>query len=269
MSAPTPSTRPNTLTALPCRVHAVLFDFAGTLFDDRALRDVHLQQLRFVADAAGVTADDQQLRAAYRTGMGVGFRTVAIRPAYLHRTLFGAAFSAMAEALGGHIDAATEREAVDRQYRATIQFAELRPGCLTTLAALRSAGIHVQIVSNIDDEQMLPMIERLGLGDVIDAATSSESAHSCKPDPAIYRFALDKAGVEPGSALFVGDSIGHDIIGPGTIGLHTAWLAPRSDADPGDARPDAVIESLTDVLTLVGLTGQPGLAAPSSGETPR
>jgi len=235
---------------------AVFFDFAGTLFDDRELRDVHLQQLRFVAAAAGAGAeaiDDTALRAAYRTGMGVAYRTVAMQPAYLHRTLFAAAFTAMAEALGGRIDDATAQHAVDRQYRATIEAAVLRPDCLDTLGALRAAGIHVQIVSNIDDEQLRPMIERLGLSAAIDAATSSESARSCKPDPVIYQLALSKAGVEPARSLFVGDSVGHDVTGPAALGMRTAWLAPRPGADPGEARPGAVIHNLGEVLDLLAV----------------
>jgi len=232
---------------------AVFFDFAGTLFDDRELRDVHLQQLRFVAAAAGLanaSGDDAALRAAYRTGMGVAYRAVAMQPAYTHRTLFAAAFTAMAEALGGHIDEPTAQAAVDRQYRVTIDAAVLRPDCLDTLGALRAEGIHVQIVSNIDDEQLAPMIDRLGLDRVIDAATSSESARSCKPDPLIYRLALSKAGAEPELSLFVGDSIGHDVSGPAALGMRTAWLAPRPGADPGDGRPDAVIHNLAEVLDL-------------------
>ena len=235
-------------------VTATLFDFAGTLFDDRDLRDVHLQQLRFVAGAAGITgASDDQLRDAYRRGMGVGYRAVATKPSYQHRTLFAAAFSAMAGALGGRIDEAAAQEAVDRQYRATIDHATLRPDCLATLAALRASSIHVGIVSNIDDEQFEPMLDRLGLREVIDTATSSESAGSCKPDPAIYRFALSKAGVDAREALFVGDSLGHDVAGPARVGMRAAWLAPRLDADRGDARPDAVITTLAEVLDLVGL----------------
>ena len=232
---------------------AVFFDFAGTLFDDRDLRDVHLQQLRFVAAAAGADGSDSALRAAYRTGMGVAYRAVATQPAYLHRTLFAAAFTAMAEALGGQIDEATAQHAVDRQYRATIDEAVLRPDCLPTVETLRKAGIHVQIVSNIDDEQLQPMLDRLGLHRVIDTATSSQAARSCKPDPVIYQLALSKAGVEPEQALFVGDSLGHDITGPAALGLRTAWLTPRGAADPGEARPDAVIHALGEVLDLVSI----------------
>jgi HAD superfamily hydrolase (TIGR01509 family) len=234
-------------------IAAVFFDFAGTLFSDRDLREVHLHQLRFVAAAAGVDTSDAELRAAYRQGMGVAYRAMARRPGYRHRALFGAAFRAMADALGGTIDEATAQEAVDRQYRATIDGAVLRPDCLGTVAALRHASIHVQIVSNIDDEQLDPMLDRLGLIDVIDAATSSEQAGSCKPDPAIYRIALGKAGIEPSQGLFVGDSMRHDVEGPASIGMHTAWLAPDAAADPGDMHPDAVIHALGDVLEIVGV----------------
>jgi putative hydrolase of the HAD superfamily len=235
------------------RIDAVFFDFAGTLFDDRDLREVHLRQLRFVGAAADVDASDVELRAAYREGMGAAYRTVANRPAYEHRALFSAAFVAMADALGGRIDEATALQAVDRQYRATIDAAVLRPDSLSTLAALRQASIHVQIVSNIDDEQLEPMLDRLGLRDVIDAATSSEQAGSCKPDPTIYRIALAKAGVEPSRGLFVGDSLRHDVAGPASIGMHTAWLAPDAEADPGEVHADVVIHALGEVLEIVGV----------------
>ena len=239
---------------------AVFFDFAGTLWSDRALREVHLAQLRFVAEAAGVEPRDEELRAAYRSGMGVAYREVATQPAYLHRTLFAAAFRGTAVALGGVIDAATAEQAVDRQYAATIDAAVLRPDALETLRELRRQSLHVQVVSNIDDEQLEPMLERLGLRDVINAATSSEAARSCKPDPGIYHTALAKAGCEPAQVLFVGDSVRHDVEGPAAMGMRSAWLAidapagTGSDASAGrdEANPDYVIEALGEVLGIVG-----------------
>ena len=238
-------------------IEAVCFDFAGTLFSDRDLRDVHLLQLRFVADATGTPASDEELRAAYVRGMGQGARTFTAQPSYRHRDLFAAAFRATAAELGGEIDETTAQEAVDRQYRATIEHAELRPDCLATLSALRAAAVHVQIVSNIDDEQLDPMVDRLGLRDLMDAVTSSEQAGSCKPDPAIYQLALGKAGVEPSRALFVGDSLRHDVVGPAAVGMRTAWLVTRPGADPGDAHPDHVIGALGGVLDIAGVAVSP------------
>ena len=238
-------------------MRAVFFDFAGTLFDDRALRDAHLRQLRFVADAVGSDATDGELRVAYRRGMGVAYRAVAVQPSYAHRTLFAAAFSATAVDLGGAIDAATAQQAVDRQYRATIDEAELRPDCLDTLATLRRASMHVQLVSNIDNEQLQPMLDRLGLRTALDAWTSSDEAGSCKPDPAIFRLALAKADVTPDQALFVGDSLRHDVVGAAALGMHTAWLAPRPSTNPSGSRPDAVIHALRDVLDLAHVGAAP------------
>jgi putative hydrolase of the HAD superfamily len=229
---------------------AVFFDFAGTLFSDRELRGVHLAQLRFVADAVGVQLPDSELRAAYRAGMGVAYRSVASAPSYLHSDLFRAAFVAMAELLGGTLDAAAADEALQRQYAATVAGARLRADCLDTLARLRADGLYLQIVSNIDDELMHPLAERLGLRGAFDVLTSSEEAGSCKPDPAIYRYALAKVGLDPEQVLFVGDSTVHDIEGPAAAGMRTAWLvadAKRGEADP---RPDYVIETLGQLVEI-------------------
>ena len=239
---------------------AVFFDFAGTLWSDRALRDVHLAQLRFVAEAAGLDGSDMELRAAYRAGMGVAYREVATQPSYLHRTLFATAFRGTAVALGGEIDAATAQQAVDRQYAATVDAAVLRPDALDTLRELRRQSLHVQVVSNIDEEQLEPMLDRLALRDVIDGATSSEAARSCKPDPGIFRTALAKAGCGPAQVLFVGDSLRHDVEGPAAMGMRSAWLAIDAPAGRGgdvlggrgEAYPDFVIEALGDVLGIVG-----------------
>jgi 2-haloalkanoic acid dehalogenase type II len=232
-------------------VRAVLFDFAGTLFSARDLRDVHLGQLRAVADAVGVDPTDEELRAAYREGMGVGYRAVATRPSYLHRELFARSYAATAEALGGSLDAAACDALVDRQYAATLEATRLRPDCLDTLGALRARGLRTQIVSNIDDEQLDGLVERLGLRAVLDTWTSSESAKSCKPDPRIYQVALDAAGCDATAALFVGDTVDHDIAGPRSLGMRTALLI--ADARPGAPHGDAdfVIERLGQVVDLV------------------
>ncbi len=248
-------------------IDAVCFDFAGTLFDDRDLRSVHLQQLRFVASQAGAPeATDQELRAAYRQGMGRSFRAIGERTTYLHRELFAGAFAGMATVLGGSIDEATAQEAVDRQYRATIDHAALRPDAVATLQALRDLGCHVQIVSNIDEEQLAPMVERFGLAALVDAAISSEAAGCCKPDPRIFELALANAGTAAARTLFVGDSPGHDVAGPAAVGMRTAWLDAHGKGDPGPVPPDHTIHSLSQVPTLLQQSGaeneRPGVHSP-------
>jgi len=229
---------------------AAFFDFAGTLFSDRSLREVHLRQLRFVGETIGVTASDDELRANYRHGMGVAYRSIAMRPYYRHRELFGEAFAAMARSLGGELTDEQVSAAVDRQYKATIDNVELRADCLDTLRSLRERGLYVQIVSNIDDEQLDGLVARLGLAGAVDASVSSESAQSCKPDPGIYHWALRNAGCEPTEVLFVGDSVDHDIVGPASLGMSTALLVADRPA-PAHASSDFVIERLGQVVEIV------------------
>jgi len=242
---------------------AVFFDFADTLFSSRDLRDAQLAQLRAVADAVGVHSTDKELRSAYRQGMGVGYRAVAGRPAYLHRELFARAYAAMAEALGGELDEAACGALVDRQYAATLEAARLRPDCLDTLRALRARGIRTQIVSNIDDEQLDGLVARLGLEAVVDTWISSESAGSCKPDARIYQVALAAARCDAEEVLFVGDTVEHDIVGPRALGMRTALLVadarPGADALEHGGAPEAggadfVIARLGQVVELVDRT---------------
>ncbi|HLM19483.1 MAG TPA: HAD-IA family hydrolase [Acidimicrobiia bacterium] len=239
------------MTAPVARMRAVFFDFAGTLFSARDLRASHLAQLRAVADAVGVEPSDDDLRAAYRHGVGVAYRAIATQPYYLHRELFSRSFAGMADALGGSLDDAACDALVDRQYASTLEATTLRPDCLDTLTALRARGIRVQIVSNIDDEQLDGLVATLGLDAVVDTWTSSESARSCKPDARIYQVALAAAGCEPTEVLFVGDTVDHDVVGPRAQGLRSALLVADARPDAPDGGADFVIERLGELIDLV------------------
>jgi putative hydrolase of the HAD superfamily len=75
------------------------------------------------------------------------------------------------------------------------------PGALETVTALRARGLALAVVSNWDET--LP--ERLSAFPV-DTVVSSAEAGAPKPDPAIFRLALERLGVRPERALHVGDS---------------------------------------------------------------
>jgi HAD superfamily hydrolase (TIGR01509 family) len=232
---------------------AVLFDFAGTLWSDRALRDTHLRTLEQVATRAGVRAEARALRRAYLEGLGAAATSYLSEPYYLHRELFRAGFRTFVRLLGGDADDAICDWAVEEQYRATLADARLRDDCLETLAALRGRGLHVGLVSNIDDEQLLPMLAASGLDRALDAWTSSEEAGSCKPHPRIFEVALAKAGCTAAEALFVGDTPSADVVGARGVGMRSALIVEPGREAPelgGPARPDHLIRTLGDVLAL-------------------
>jgi putative hydrolase of the HAD superfamily len=73
-----------------------------------------------------------------------------------------------------------------------------------------------------------------------------------KPDPAIFRFALEKLGVEADAAWHVGDNPRSDVGGAREAGLTAVWLnragAQWPEAGP---RPEHEIRSLSELVSLL------------------
>jgi putative hydrolase of the HAD superfamily len=68
-----------------------------------------------------------------------------------------------------------------------------------------------------------------------------------KPDPAIWRMAIEASGCRPEEMLVVGDSIKNDILPAQSLGCATAWLTREATEEYGGC----VIRSLSDLLKEV------------------
>jgi HAD superfamily hydrolase (TIGR01509 family) len=229
---------------------AVFFDFGGTLFSYGALRDAFDGFLAETARRHGIEASPAELRRAYRTTMARAFAEFVARPFYLHRELFASAHRGFLVELGGRPGPDAGDSFYTGQSALGLARVEVRADARETLEALRVRGLHLSIVSNIDDDQFRPLFERLALADLFDAVTTSEEARSCKPDPGIFRLALAKAGnPRPEEVVFVGDSPVHDVAGAATLGMRTVLIG---SAERGEGpKPDHVIASLRELIGIV------------------
>ncbi|HKT60325.1 MAG TPA: HAD-IA family hydrolase, partial [Gemmatimonadales bacterium] len=108
------------------------------------------------------------------------------------------------------------------------------------LARLRHAGLKLGIVSN-SDGRVEEALVAAGLRPYFDVVVDSTLAGVEKPDPAIFRAALDALGVAAAEALYVGDLYEVDVVGANAAGIPAVLLAP-----PGAPRPlgCAVVGSL-------------------------
>jgi 2-haloalkanoic acid dehalogenase type II len=232
------------------RHRAVFFDLGGTLFSYASINAHFDRLLEEMARGRGVEAPAEELRRAYRVAMGTTMASWASRPYYLHRDLFSEAHVQFLRSLG--VAATVDDADVRFSERRVLGEPEVvpRPDAAGTLAALRARGLHVSIVSNIDDDQLAAVWGRLGLGDHVDAITTSEEARSCKPDPRIFRVALEKAGgPPPESVVFVGDSPWHDVAGANALGMTSVLIGgPPPEGAPA---PHHVIGSLGELLAIV------------------
>ena len=76
---------------------------------------------------------------------------------------------------------------------------------LPVLAALRSAGVPVVVVSNIGFD-VRPVTRALGIDPLVDAYALSYEVGHCKPEPEIFRAACAMVGADPREAVMVGDT---------------------------------------------------------------
>ena len=122
------------------------------------------------------------------------------------------------------------------------------------LDSLRARGLKTGLVSNAFDPGWLLHndLERMRLAERLDVAVFSSEVGKRKPHPAIFEAALERLGVEPERALFVGDRRFEDIRGAKEAGMTTVlayWF--RADEDERGLDPDYEAFTQMDVLNVV------------------
>lgn len=105
------------------------------------------------------------------------------------------------------------------------------------------------VVANSDIEPMDMAIAYAQLD--LQAVITSEDAKSYKPDQGIFQYALKAMGIQPGEALFIGDSIHYDIQPAQTAGMYTAWIN-RTGRPLGDrCLPDVTCDNLQQLKGMI------------------
>jgi FMN phosphatase YigB (HAD superfamily) len=95
-----------------------------------------------------------------------------------------------------------------------------------------------------------------GLAPLFAVMTDSRQVGAEKPDPAIFRAALETLGAEPETSLFIGDSLRRDCEGARRAGMAFIWIAPE-DVQAAAARTDppgsilAAVTKLPDLLNVL------------------
>ena len=118
------------------------------------------------------------------------------------------------------------------------------------LAGLNERGVPWGIVTNGTPNQHVKC-RKAGLAALAPFVIVSEEAGYAKPDPRIFRDALEATGLTaPKDVMFVGDNPAHDIDGAKRFGMKAAWLR-RGRQYPADLQPpDHTIDHITEVWDI-------------------
>jgi 2-haloacid dehalogenase len=140
-------------------------------------------------------------------------------------------------------------------YRTLDAYPEV-PGMLRTL---RAQGISRAVLSNGGQTMLTDAFQAAGIGDLLDAILSVESARVYKPDPRVYRLATDRFGLPATQIAFV-SSNPWDAFGAREFGFRVFWINRTSQ--PDEYGLQASVTQLRDLTELPDLNRNPPLEAP-------
>lgn len=115
------------------------------------------------------------------------------------------------------------------------------------LEALSERGYRLALISNFE-EWLQRMLVELEIHERFAPTVISGLEGVEKPDPAIYRIAVERAGIDPSRGLHVGDSPKLDIEPARSVGLH-AVLIDRFGVYPDAGTP--TVQSLEELPALI------------------
>lgn len=132
-----------------------------------------------------------------------------------------------------------------------------RPETSTAIAALHAHGFRLGVISNITSRCLVPYkLAEYGIQKYFEVVLCSCETGWRKPNPRIFREMTQRLKLDPSECAYVGDTISRDVIGAHRAGYRLAiqiksFLTAHSDRTTDVEPPDAVVESLTQVLDVV------------------
>jgi putative hydrolase of the HAD superfamily len=111
------------------------------------------------------------------------------------------------------------------------------------LAALRERGAAIVVVSNWD-VSLHDVLERTDLRRLVDGVVTSAEFGAAKPDPRIFRRALEIAGATPAEAVHAGDDVEADVAGARAAGIAAVLVARDGAPAPDGVRAVRTLDGL-------------------------
>jgi beta-phosphoglucomutase len=171
------------------RFKAVIFDLDGVITDTAHYHYLAWKQL---AESEGVPFDqafNENLKGVDRMGS-------------LQLILAG---SSKRYSLEQKLALADSKNRHYQQLISTMTAADLLPGAVEALAAVRAAGLKIGLASV--SKNAFTVLERLGIGERFDYVVDAARIRNSKPDPEIFLNAADTLGVAPADCLGVEDAV--------------------------------------------------------------
>jgi putative hydrolase of the HAD superfamily len=125
---------------------------------------------------------------------------------------------------------------------------------IETVEWLRASGCRLALLTNGSAQMQRKKIDRFALASHFDIILIEGEVGFGKPDPRVYKRALELLDVAPGDTWMVGDNLDWDVAEPQRQGIYGIWIDVRGSGLPQghSVRPDRIIRKLSELRELDG-----------------
>ena len=127
---------------------------------------------------------------------------------------------------------------------------ELMSGVAELTAALGAAGVPLAVASSSPAEWVIGHLSERGLLDAFTAVCTGDEVLHTKPDPALYRLACERLGVDPSGAVAVEDSV-HGVTAARAAGMHAVAVPSSLTVGMDFSHADLVVASCSELSPTV------------------
>jgi HAD superfamily hydrolase (TIGR01509 family) len=160
--------------------------------------------------------------------------------------------AAMVEALGLQRQVSPQdiQATVASLHRRCVGSTELIEATRETLLHLKDSGYLLGVISNAAYAPFLSWtLEHFKIASFFEDVVVSADVRARKPWPKIFHIALERLGLSPAQAAYVGDDFRKDIAASKRLGMRAIWYRPEGDPPRPDERaiPDAIVTSIDEI----------------------
>jgi putative hydrolase of the HAD superfamily len=119
---------------------------------------------------------------------------------------------------------------------------------LSMLEELKGSSLALGIITNGQGSFQMDSIKALGIASYFDVILISEWEGLKKPDPAIFKRALEKLQCLPNECLFIGDHPVNDVKAAKAVGMTGIW---KKDAQWRHVEADYIIDDLGELPLII------------------
>ncbi|MBS7625527.1 HAD family hydrolase [Candidatus Bathyarchaeota archaeon] len=232
---------------------AVLFDLGGTLIamevDDKAVDERALRSLTGQIRSLGYCVSEEALIRDYwnhyeflntlRESLMVEFPMRFWLASFIYK-LFGEVNDELLNIF--------EASIIDARVRSATLYHDTLP----TLEGLEGRYRLGAVTNTSSTEVTRRILRRLRMDRFFEVTVTSADFGVRKPYPGIFHYALREMSLKPEDALFVGDSIKHDVAGSKQVGMKCYVISRGGvEGQPSEPKPNKILKNLEDILNLL------------------